>query len=101
MGRLVEVGQAVDGQAGDGLLGRHDLGVLRPGGVVVGHADGGDARRQARLVGHRGHRLAVDEDPGPVAPQRLPVLLGGEHGHGAPLWFSPPPETVVCRCAHT
>src|SRR5690349_12174736 len=53
---------------------------------IVGHADGGDAGREQRLVRHARHRFSVHEDTGPVGAKRFPVI-GSRHQHDSLLFI--------------
>ena len=84
VGRAVDVEEAVDRRARALLDRRHRIPVVLRAREVVGQPDGGDAWREARLVGDGFDRRAVEPDPRRRAPERLPVILGG-HEHPTPL----------------
>ena len=53
--------------------------------VIVGHTDGVDAGREARLVGDAGDKRAIDVHPRRVAAQGFAILSAGhQHGVSAP-----------------
>ena len=92
-GRAVDVEEAVDLGARALFDRHHRMPVTRVARQIVGDPERGHARREARLVGDRRHRVAVHIDTRRQAPQRLAVILGGHEHRSAPVQ-----PTCASRC---